>query len=194
MNNAIRSILFMLSLCITSTGVVQAAECKFAHNSVDKITKTRVVITKWVQLTHWFREERREMTAFVSAGNDDGDQTLRIRIEYVRDVATAAKKESGGSAMSIPQGTELMIAMSDGSLVKLPASLGIVGSTDYVESMSDWLVTKAEIDYHLDAAVAAELMAQSAKAIRVVTDNGHYDVRIHKSNVDDIRRAIECVQ
>ncbi len=194
MNNAMRSILLMLSLCIASTGIVQAAECKFAHDSVDKFTNTRVVITKWVQLTHWLREERREMTAFVSAGNDDGDQTLRIRIEYVRDVATAAKKESGGSAMSIPQGTELMIAMSDGSLVKLPASLGIVGSTDYVESMSDWLVTKAEIDYHLDAAVAAELMAQSAKAIRVVTENGHYDVRIHKSNVDDIRKAIKCVQ
>ena len=96
--------------------------------------------------------------------------------------------------MSIPQGTEIMIAMSDGSLVKLPASLDIVGSTDYVESKSDWLVTTAEIDYHLDAAGAAELMAQSAKAVRVITENRHYDVKIHKSNVDDIRTAIECVQ
>lgn len=134
------------------------------------------------------------MTAFVSAGNDDGDQTLRIRIEYVRDVVTAAKTEAGGSAMSVPQGTEIMIAMSDGSLVKLPASLDVVGSTDYVESKSDWLVTTAEIDYHLDAAVAADLMAQSAKAIRVITENRHFDVKIHKSNVDDIRTAIECVQ
>ena len=183
-----------LSLCIASLGIVQAAECKFAHNSVDKFTKARVVITKWVQLTHWFREDRREMTAFVSAGNDDGDQTLRLRIEYVRDVVTAAKTESGESAMSVPQGTDVMIAMSDGSLVKLQASLDVVGSTDYVESMPDWLVTTAEINYHLDSAGAAELMAQSAKAIRVITENRHYDVKIHKSNVDDIRKAIECVQ
>lgn len=194
LNRAFGKILLALSLCIASLGIVQAAECKFAHNSVDKFTKVRVVVTKWVQLTHWFREDRREMTAFVSAGNDDGDQTLRIRIEYVRDVVTAAKTEAGGSAMSVPQGTEIMIAMSDGSLVKLPASLDVVGSTDYVESKSDWLVTTAEIDYHLDAAVAADLMAQSAKAIRVITENRHFDVKIHKSNVDDIRTAIECVQ
>jgi hypothetical protein len=96
--------------------------------------------------------------------------------------------------MSIPQGTELMIAMSDGSLVKLPASLGAVGSTDYVEDRTDWLVTTAAIDYHLDEAVAADLMAQSAKAIRVITESRNYDVKIHKSNVDDIRKAIECVQ
>ena len=194
MNSAIRSILFVLSLCIASPGIVQAAECKFARNSVDKFTKARVVVTKWVQLTHWFREGRREMTAFVAAGNDDVDQSLRIRIEYVRDVVTAAKTESGGSAMSIPQGTEIMIAMSDGSLVKLPASLGVVGSTDYVEDRTDWLVTTAAIDYHLDEAAAADLMAQSAKAIRVITESRNYDVKIHKSNVDDIRKAIECVQ
>ena len=85
-------------------------------------------------------------------------------------------------------------ASRPGVVLKLPAYEGVAGNTIYDDPHPGWLTTKAMIMYRLDAGNADALMAQSAKAVRVMTDSGHHDVRIHKSNVDDIRRAIECVQ
>lgn len=194
LKSSCRDILFALTLCMSSAGVVQAAECKYAENSVDKSTQAMIVITKWEQLTHWAREVRREMTAYVSASSYGGEKYLRLRIEYVRSPSTAAKQDPPGNAVLILEGGELMIAMSDGVVLKLPAYKGVAGNTIYDDPHPGWLTTKAMIMYELDAGTADALTAQSAKALRVMTDSGHHDVRIHKSNVDDIRRAIECVQ
>ena len=194
LKSSCRDILFALTLCMSSVGVVQAAECKYAENSVDKSTRAMIIITKWEQLTHWMREVRREMTAYVSASSYGGEKYLRLRIEYVRSPTTAAKQDPPGNAISISEGGELMIAMSDGAVLKLPASKAVVGNTIHDDPHPRWLTTKATIMYELDADTADALTAQSAKAVRVMTDSGHHDVRIHKSNVDDIRRAIECVQ
>ena len=186
--------MFAFTVCMSSVGVAQAAECKYAENSVDKFTKATVVITEWEQLTHWMREVRREMTGYVSASSYDGEKYLRIKIEYVRDLATSAKQDAPGSAISVPEGGELMIAMSDGAVLKLPASKAVDGHTVSDDPHPDWLTTIAAIDYELDASTADALTTQSAKAVRVMTDSGHYDVKIHKRNADDIKKAIECVQ
>ena len=188
-----RYFLFALTLCMSPIGIMQAAECKYTENSVDKFTKATVVITKWEHLTHWMREVRREMTGFVSAGSYDGEKYLRIKIEYVRDRATADKKGEPENAISIPVGGELMIAMSDGAVLKLPSSQAVVGHNVYDDPHPGWLTTIAAIDYALDDSTADALTAQGAKAVRVMTDSGHYDVKIHKGNVDDIKKSIECV-
>jgi len=189
-----RNILFALTVWMSSVGVVQAADCKYAENSVDKFTKATVVITEWEQLTHWMREVRREMTGYVSASSYDGEQYLRIKIEYVLDLATAKTQEAGEYAISVPEGGELMIAMSDGAVLKLPASKSAVGHTIDDDPHPGWVTTIAAIDYELDASTSEVLMAQGAKAIRVVTNNRHFDVKIHKRNIDDIKKAVGCVQ
>jgi len=191
---ACRDILLALSLCLSLAGAVQAADCKYAENSIDKITSARIVTTKPVQLTHWMRELRREMTAFVAASSYGGGEFLRLNIEYVRDRATEAKRQAGANAIVIPQGAELMIAMSDGAVLKLQASKAVAGDTTNDDPHPDWFTTRATIDYAMDASSVDALAAQGAKALRVMTDTGHYDVKIHKSNVDDIRKAIECVR
>ena len=113
MKSSCRDILFALTLCMSSAGVVQAAECKYAENSVDKSTRAMIIITKWKQLTHWMREVRREMTAYVSASSYGGDKYLRLRVEYVRSPTTAAKQDPPGNAVLIVEGGALMIAMAD---------------------------------------------------------------------------------
>ena len=193
MKSACRDIVFTLTLCMFSAGVVQAAECRYAENAVDRSTRAMIIITKWEQLTHWMREVRREMTAYVSASSYGGEKYLRLRVEYVRSPATAAKQDPPGNAVLVLEGGELMIAMSDGVVLKLPAYEGVAGNTIYDDPHPGWLTTIAAIDYALDDSTADALTAQGAKAVRVMTDSGHYDVKIHKGNVDDIKKNIECV-
>jgi len=182
------------ALYLSFTGTVQADKCNYADSSVDKINQAEVVVTERVQLTHWMRELRREMTAYVAASTY-GDKTyLQIGIEYVRDRATEAKRPAGIDAISVASGAELMIAMSDGAVLKLPAAKTVVGNTANDDPHPDWFTTRATIAYDLDDSMADALTAQGAKALRVMTDSGHYDVKIHKSNVDDIRKVIRCIR
>ena len=184
----------MLVPCLLSLAAANAAECKFAEQSVNKVSNAMVVKTAPEQLTHWLRELRRTMTAFVSARSDDGVQSLQIRIEYVRQAPLSAGTDASKNPLIIVAGGELLVAMSDGALLRLPASHAVEGDTFRDDPHPDWLTTIATINYELSDDFAEALMAQDAKALRVVTDRAYHDVKIHKSNIDAIRRAVECVQ
>jgi hypothetical protein len=190
----IRNITCVLAPCLLSIAAANAAECKFEEQSVDKVTNAMVVKTAPEQLTHWLRELRRTMTAFVSARSDDGVQSLQIRIEYVRQVPLSAATDASKNPLIILPGGELLVAMSDGAVLRLPASHAVEGDTLHDDPHPGWLTTIATIDYELSDDFAEALMVQDAKALRVITDSAYHDVKIHKSNVDAIRRAVECIQ
>jgi hypothetical protein len=188
-----RKITCVLAPCFLSLSAANAAECKFEEQSVDKNTNATVIKTEPEQLTHWFRELRRTMTAFVSAHSVHGVKSLQVRIEYVRPTPISAET-AAQNPLTILEDGELLIAMNDGALLRLPASQSVEGNTLEDDPHPGWLTTIATIDYELSDSTAEGLMAQDAKAVRVMTDSAYHDVRIHKSNIDAIRRAVECIQ
>lgn len=182
----------VLAPCLLSLAAANAAECKFEVQSVDTVTNAKVIKTEPEQLTHWFREERRTITAFMSVRSDDGTMSLQVRVEYVRPVPVSAEA-AAKNPLIILAGGELLIAMSDGAVLQLPALHSLEGKTLEDDPHPGWRTTIATIDYELSEDTADALMAQNAKALRVMTDSAYHDVKIHKTNTDAIRRAVECI-
>jgi hypothetical protein len=185
-------IICVLVPCLLSLAAANAAECKFEVQSVDTVTNAKVIKTEPEQLTHWFRELRRTITAFVSVHSDDGTRSLQLRVEYVRPIPVSAEA-AVKNPLIILAGDELLIAMSDGAVLQLPALYSLEGKMLKDDPHPGWLTTIATIYYELSEDTADALMAQNAKALRITTDSAYHDVKIHKTNTDAIRRAVECI-
>ena len=189
-----------------------AAKCKFQDSSYNALTKVRTIQTKWESLTSAFGGKAPEgahevQSAAVSAKLEGHNAYLAIRIileDYTRREPPPYQVEN---AISIPENSQLLILMGDGTILRLPAEKelsfdatfvppGTASNTRFRKTDGNDYVktTEAAISYVMDENTTALLRAQDATNMRVEAGDTYYDIDIHKKSLGDVSAAIECLQ
>ncbi|MDH4054760.1 MAG: hypothetical protein OEY82_03105 [Gammaproteobacteria bacterium] len=178
---------------LLGNGPVLAAgsSCNYAHNAVDKNSGELVVVVRYEELTNLLRHETREMTGRVSARAEGDRRFLSVQIEYVRE-DTGQTQEDLDKSVVVPEGSELKVAMLDGSVISLYAYADVVADT--TPGPPGWFTSYATFQYIMDADDMVALMAQPSKAVRIMTVAGQHDVRFRKNSLDNISHALECLK
>ena len=179
---------------------------------LDMFTNQLVVSTEWADISHPVRPTGREMTGFVSALSigdqsteysakieEEHDKFLFLQIEYLRPKKTFPTEDELQNSISVPSGGELLIGLADGSVVTLYATNAVTGETTYEtpdphSGTEFWLMSKASMNFKLDAGAQTALTATAARAVRLITASGDLDIRIHGAGTDNIQKVINCVR
>jgi len=204
------SILITSILILTST-TAGAAKCKFQDSSYNALTKVRTIQTKWESLTSAFGGKAPEgahevQSAAVSAKFEGNNAYLVIRIileDYSKREPAPYQLEN---AISIPENSQLLVLMGDGTVLQLPTEKelsfdatfvppGTASNTRFRRTDGNEYVktTEAAISYLMDENTTALLRAQDVTNIRVEAGDTYYDIDIHKKSVGDVAEAIECL-
>jgi len=160
---------------------------------IDKFTDELVVETEWKPVG---QEDTRGSVALRSRG-ENSFLTLRVVDRWPKK--TFPTDDEIRNAFAIVPENDLLIGMADGSVLTLHSTAGSDTETTYQtpkprSGQRFWVTSKVSIEYALDAESKAALMATPARALRVMTDSGHLDIRIEGSGHGEvIRTAARCI-
>ncbi len=191
----------VVALCLSiGSQPAHAAKCKLVEDEFDSTLGLRVLTTDWMNLSHPMRPVGREMTGGVAARLYGDELFLVVGIEWLRFVKTYPSHDMINSSLTIPEGSELLIGLANGSVITLHSASIEVGETTYEKprprSGEEFAVTsKVAMQYQLDEEAEKVLLAQDAMAVRMRTStDGDQDVRIYSGGTEHIKEAIECAR
>ncbi len=134
----------------------------------------------------------------VGVSEAEHDKMLFLKIEHLWSKKTFPTEDEVQNSISVPAGGALLIGMADGSVVTLYANGARTAETSYKTPRPNsgnnfWLTSVATIGYKLDADTQAALTATEARAVRLKTATGNFDVRIHGGGTDNIQNVVKCI-
>ncbi len=126
------------------------------------------------------------------------DKHLTVGIIYERLKKTFPTEDELQLALSIPEGGELQIGMSDGSVVTLSSGVSEPMQPTYEtpkpRSGKPFRVKfESSFTFKLDADTQAALIANGARAVRVKTNIGDLDFRLTKEDLQVFQYAANCM-
>jgi hypothetical protein len=192
-----------------------AAKCKLEDESVNQFTRESSKSLKWKSLTSTMSnmfgkapEGAHEVKAAAVSARFEGQNTyLAIRINLEESMYQEPPPYELENAISIPDGSQLLILMDDGAILRLPVEKavsfdstftapGVGSSTGFRKTSTQQYVksTEAIVNYVLDESTTAALKAQDATNMRVEAGDTYYDIDIHKKSTGDVAETLECLQ
>lgn len=182
-------------------GAVQAAECKFETNKVDKFTKKRQVATKWLRLNGKisgnFDDDLGHIEELSVQGKVDGERaflSFRVKIDSVSKffapnpqelrLATAVKPES-----------PLVITLADDSNITLLAD--DFAYADVRVKIDDGVTLTDSVTvshFTLNTDTAAALSAQLATRVQLQGIKTYFDIVLGKKSLNQVQKAVTCIQ
>lgn len=126
------------------------------------------------------------------------DKRLTVGIIYERLKKTFPTEEELQLALSIPEGGELQIGMSDGSVVTLSSAASEPSQPTYETPKAHSgepfrLQFESSFIFKLDADTQAALIANRARAVRLKTNIGDLDFRLTQEGSQDFQYAANCM-
>ena len=126
------------------------------------------------------------------------DKRLTVGIIYERLKKTFPTEDELQLALSIPEGGELQIGMSDGSVVTLSSAVSEPSQPTYETPKAHSgepfrLQFESSFTFKLDADTQAALIANRARAVRLKTNIGDLDFRLTQEGSQDFQYAANCM-
>ena len=183
-----------------SINIASAASCKFADNVEDLFAGVTIVRTKWDRISPNWESGSEKYIGYVAASTEGEDTFLNVRIRHLEQAKFKPLKDELADILVVPEGTELQVIMADKTIVALPSAGLVEGEHEIYSPYSERynsdnyvVITTADVNYAVDEAAIAALMAQDATTMRMVTAAGHHDIPIHKNSLDGIKKAVTCI-
>lgn len=189
-------------LVIIATPVAYAEKCKYEENGMDDFTGEKILSTKW-KLFH----TAVSVNSFAeAAGITEGDSNflaIRTRIEEI--LAYDLYGDELRNRFVVPEGARLLILLADDTVVELAAHKEVTGVSRSSSANSQLtetseleirykIRTTAVIRYPLDASSYTALAGQTATHVRLSTNSGDHDFKVHKKLTDEIQKVLLCLK
>lgn len=163
---------------------------------IDKFSGDLIVETKWVDIGIG----RSIYTTGTLATRTEGDDSyLMLSINHSWPKYTFPTEDEAKSNFTILPGADLMIGMSDGSVLTLHAAEGAAAATTVTTPSPRsghpfWIHSVAATEYFLDPKSMEAFNAAEARALRVVTDSANLDIRLNGYDDDKVvQTAVRCL-
>lgn len=189
----------LLVLVLFASQSTDAAGCKYQHNETDKFTKVVTRWTEWNPIAPTWGFSRVRHTPYISIHSVDDEVVLLLKIDLLRQEKQAPDMDELENFLVVSEGAPLFITLADGTLLELPALEDVRAWTNTTwpgenDPESNLYVTTGSgtLKYPLDAADLEALAGQPASKVSVTTDNGSFDIEVHKKSVNDFMTATNC--
>ena len=189
-------------LIIVATPVAHADKCKYEKNQIDDFTGEKIIATK-SELFH----TAVGVTGFAeAAGITEGDRSfLAIRTKKEEILAYDLYGDELRNWFVVPKGARLLILLADDTVIELAADKEVTGVSRSYSANSQLtesseleirhkIKTTAVIRYPLDASSYAALTGQPAAHVRMSSNSGDHDFKIHKKLTDEIQKVLLCLK
>ena len=189
-------------LIIIAVPVAHAEKCKYEENGIDDFTGEKILSTKW-KLFH----TAVSVTSFAeAAGIAEGDSNfLAIRTRKDEILAYDLYDDELRNRFVVPEGARLLILLADDTVVELAADKEVTGVSRSSSANSQLtesseleirykIRTTAVIQYPLDASSYAALTGQAATHVRMSSNSGDHDFKVHKKLTDEIQKSLLCLR
>lgn len=189
-------------LIMVAAPVAHAEKCKYNENRIDDFTGEKKLSTKW-NLFHSAISVNRFAEA---AGITEGDSNyLAIRTINEELLGYDLYGDELRNRFVVPEGATLLILLADDTVVELAADKEVTavsrsssGNSQLTESseleIRYKIKTTAVIKYRLDASSYAALTSQAATHLRLSSNSGDHDFKVHKKLTGEIQNALLCLK
>ena len=192
----------VMILIIVAAPVAQAEKCKCNENRIDDFTSEKILSTKW-KLFHSAISANRFAEA---AGITEGDSNyLAIRTVSEELLGYDLYGDELRNRFVVPENATLLILLADDTVVELAADKEVTGVSRSSSANSQLtetseleirykIKTTAVIKYRLDASSYAALTGQAATHLRLSSNSGDHDFKVHKKLTHEIQNALLCLK
>ncbi len=160
---------------------------------IDKFSGDLVVETKWADIL------KGHTSASIATRTKGDDSFLMLSFGYLWTKYTFPTEDEAKSNFSILPGDELLIGMSDGSVLTLYAAEGVAAETTVttpkpLSGAPFWIRSAAATEYLLDSKSMEAFKTAETQALRVTTDSYDIDIRLpHRDEVKLFQAAVLCL-
>ncbi len=189
-------------LIIVAAPVAYAEKCKYEKNRIDDFTGERILSTKW----NLFHTAIKVNSFAEAAGITAGDINL-LAIRMVREeiLGYDIYGDELRNRFVVAEGARLLILLTDDTVVELAADKEVTGVSRSSSANSQLtesseleirykIKTTAVIRYRLDASSYSALTSQAATHLRMSSNSGDHDFKVHKKLTDEIQKALLCLK
>ncbi len=189
-------------LIMVAAPVAHAEKCKYNENRIDDFTGEKILSTKW----KLFHSAIRVNGFAEAAGITEGPSNfLAIRTINEELLGYDLYGDELRNRFVVAEGATLLILLADDTVVELAADKEVTGVSRSSSANSQLtetseleirykIKTTAVIKYRLDASSYAALTGQAATHLRLSSNSGDHDFKVHKKLTDEIQNALLCLK
>jgi len=189
-------------LIMVAAPVAHAEKCKYNENRIDDFTGEKILSTKW----KLFHSAIRVNGFAEAAGITEGPSNfLAIRTINEELLGYDLYGDELRNRFVVAEGATLLILLADDTVVELAADKEVTGVSRSSSANSQLtesseleirykIRTTAIIKYRLDASSYAALTGQAATHLRLSSNSGDHDFKVHKKLTDEIQNALLCLK